>query len=403
MAAQPHRVALLGAGGFATGAHLPAIASTRSLSLVAVYSRSRRSVESLVQAAQKYSSIAANAELGIRGIYCDEDGPEQGLDALLKREDIETVVLALPIAAQPAIIEKAWRAGKSVISEKPIAPSIAEARRLISLSSSASLPPLSGTGSSTSSTRPRWFIAEQFPFTPAFDRAARLVRAGRIGRMRSFNAEIYIQVPKPEGEQNWRKVPDYQGGFLLDGGVHFAAALRHVLPSPILSISASVRQLQPYLPPIDTLQALVTCEDGTTGTLTLSFGLERPSGEKRYVFRGEKGTVEVDFADPRTHVVRLVTVPDPREDDEDDDGCSGPQEPHRMEMEFPAQIGVENEFEAFGKVLSGDETATADVLNRAGSKATLRDLAFIEAAIKSSEEKREISLRELIGEEDWNL
>ncbi|GAA5860327.1 hypothetical protein JCM3774_000381 [Rhodotorula dairenensis] len=397
MATDAHRVALLGAGGFATHSHLPAIAATRSLRLVAVYSRSSRSVQALAQAAKQYASIS-HPELGV---YCDEDGPEAGLDALLNRQDVDTVVMALPIAAQPAIIEKAWRAGKSVISEKPLAPSIAEARRLIDLSTSSasSLPGLS-------TSRPRWLVAEQFTYTPSFDRAARLVRAGRIGRVRSFNVEIYIQVPKPEGEGNWRKVPDYQGGFLLDGGVHFAAALRHILPSPLASLSASVRQVQPYLPPIDTLQALATCEDGTVGTVTVSFGIERPSEDKRFTFRGERGTVEVDFADSRTHVVRLVTLPDEPSSEarqDEHDGCSGPEEPHRMEMEFPAEVGVENEFEAFGLALSSPGTDCAEVLKRCGPRATLRDLAFIEAAIKSSEEKREISLREIVGEKYWEI
>lgn len=188
-------------------------------------------MQALAQAAKKYAATC-HSDLGV---YCDEDGPDAGLDALLKRQDIDTVVMALPIAAQPAIIEKAWRAGKSVISEKPVssplsrgtppgipfrkktdphclarsvqvAPSVAEAHRLISLSTSSdpSVPNLS-------TSRPRWLVAEQFTYTPSFDRAARLVRAGRIGRVRSFNVEIYIQVPKPEGEGNWRKVPDYQG------------------------------------------------------------------------------------------------------------------------------------------------------------------------------------------------
>lgn len=75
-----------------------------------------------------------------------------------------------------------------------------------------------------------------------------------------------------------------------------------------------------------------------------------------------------------------------------------------MEMEFPAEVGVENEFEAFGNALSASaETDTSEVLKRCGPRATLRDLALIEAAIKSSEEKREISLRELVGDEYWSL
>lgn len=96
--------------------HLPAIAATRSLRLVAVYSRSSRSVKALAQAAKKYAATAHDD----LGIYCDEDGPEAGLEALLERDDVDTVVMALPIPAQPALIEKAWRAGKSVISEKPV-------------------------------------------------------------------------------------------------------------------------------------------------------------------------------------------------------------------------------------------------------------------------------------------
>lgn len=108
--------------------------------------------------------------------------------------------------------------------------------------------------------------------------------------------------------------------------------------------------------------------------------------------------------------MRLVTVPVSSENgppvEEQHEGCSGPEEPHRMEMEFPAEVGVENEFEAFGTALSASaesNTGTSEVFKRCGPRATLRDLALIEAAIKSSEEKREISLRELVGEEYWNL
>lgn len=205
--------------------------------------------------------------------------------------------------------------------------------------------------------------------------------------------------------------PDPHSGFLLDGGVHFAAALRHILPSPLVSLSANTRQLQPYLPPIDTLQALASCEDGTTGTVSISFGLRKPSEDKRYIFRGERGTVEIDFSDSRTHVVRLVSMPEPAPPKAGNgtDSCDeGPEEPHRLEMEFPAQVGVENEFEAFGKALGSASAAagsseTAEVLRRCGPRATFRDLAFIEGAIRSSEEKRTVSLKDLVGEDLWDL
>lgn len=42
---------------------------------------------------------------------------DDGLDELLKREDIDAVIVALPIPKQPEIIEKALKAGKHVLSE----------------------------------------------------------------------------------------------------------------------------------------------------------------------------------------------------------------------------------------------------------------------------------------------
>lgn len=83
---------------------------------------------------------------------------------------MQTVVLALPITVQvrypcptcplllanicgqPAIIERAWKAGKNVVSEKPIAKDLAEARRLIELWEGTYKP--KGI---------QWIIAEQFP------------------------------------------------------------------------------------------------------------------------------------------------------------------------------------------------------------------------------------------------
>lgn len=110
--------------------HLPAIASTDSLRLLAVYSRSLASASDLSAAAASHASIQSPVD-----IYADDNDPaaKGNLDALLKREDVKTVILALPITLQPRIIERAWRAGKNVISEKPVAPDLAQARRLMQL------------------------------------------------------------------------------------------------------------------------------------------------------------------------------------------------------------------------------------------------------------------------------
>jgi hypothetical protein len=70
-------------------------------------------------------------------------------------------------------------------------------------------------------------------------------------------------------ETAWRKKPEYQGGFLLDGGVHFIAGTRVLLgPSnPIVRLSAFTKLTRDYLPPVDTVNAIMKTETGITGSL----------------------------------------------------------------------------------------------------------------------------------------
>jgi predicted dehydrogenase len=77
-------------------------------------------------------------------------------------------------------------------------------------------------------------------------------------------------------ETAWRKTPEYQGGFLLDGGIHYIAGLRALLgrdpANRIASLSARTTQLQPHLPPIDTVDAVLQTAQGATGSFSVSFG-----------------------------------------------------------------------------------------------------------------------------------
>jgi len=101
--------------------HLPAIEACPLLSLKAVYSRSKRSAETLAERVDEDIDIYFNAPC-VTG---------HSLDDLLAREDIHAVVIALPIPVQPGIIKKAITAGKHTLSEKPIAPDVKTAIELL--------------------------------------------------------------------------------------------------------------------------------------------------------------------------------------------------------------------------------------------------------------------------------
>jgi predicted dehydrogenase len=94
-------------------------------------------------------------------------------------------------------------------------------------------------------------------------------------------------------ETSWRKTPEYQGGFLLDGGVHFIAGMRCLLGSEAkaTSLSAFTAQHQSYLPPVDTADATVRLKNGGQGTLSISFGTMATGNE--WVIACEGGEVIV--------------------------------------------------------------------------------------------------------------
>lgn len=110
--------------------------------------------------------------------------------------------------------------------------------------------------------------------------------------MNGLIATDYIEL-----DTAWRKTPEYQGGFLLDGGVHMTAALRLILgPTERLSILSAQSQLQkPFLPPVDTVDAVAKTKSGATGVISLSWGSS--FNDQIFEFACEKGVVTLNFDD----------------------------------------------------------------------------------------------------------
>jgi predicted dehydrogenase len=77
--------------------------------------------------------------------------------------------------------------------------------------------------------------------------------------LRIQNADI-VEIPAT----SWRTVPDYQGGFLLDGGVHFVAGLAAML-GPIASVSGTSTLQWEHLAPKDTIHAMCRTDEGVEG------------------------------------------------------------------------------------------------------------------------------------------
>ncbi|KIN06467.1 hypothetical protein OIDMADRAFT_155638 [Oidiodendron maius Zn] len=261
------RVAIIGSGIFVKDSHLLAIQQTSILTLKAVYSR----------------SLASAKSLGVDvDLYSDDSGVGKRYDDLLLRDDIDALILALPITKQPEYIEAALAAGKHVLSEKPIAGDIKRAEQLIQFYKSDKV-----KGNAT------WGVAENFRFLDSFLYARQEVE--KLGRILGFRTKQFGNIKVSDKYYNtaWRTKPDYQGGFTLDGGVHFVAGTRLLLGEEAkpTAVSAFTTLLQEHLPPVDTINAIWSTKSGISGTYSNSFGTTFSGSE--YTIACEKGTVTI--------------------------------------------------------------------------------------------------------------
>ncbi|KAL1968621.1 hypothetical protein VTN77DRAFT_1447 [Rasamsonia byssochlamydoides] len=282
-----NRVALIGAGIYPREAYVPALHKIHA-TLVAIYSRSRKSASELLAEAKKFDGLCAEN----LGVYHDDSPDTGGLDQLLQRDDVTSVIVALPTTVQPAIVQKCLAAGKHVLMEKPIAKDVKEGVALIEEYESQFQP-----------KKLILAVAEQFRFDRAHEKARQLVADGAIGKLVAAHARVWSNVVPGNKwyETEWRKVPDYQGGFLLDGGVHFVALLRYVSSDEIVETAAFTRQTHEYLPPLDTVHAALRFGSGALGTLSMSWASVK--GEYSYNFIGTEGSLTITGAKGGTKLV----------------------------------------------------------------------------------------------------
>lgn len=258
---RPVRIALIGAGAFVRKAHAPSLLELGdAVQIAAVYSRTRRSAE----------SVAETIPYAV-DIYTD-------IEALLADESIEAVDIVLPIPMLPEVVSQALAAGKHVFSEKPIAQSVAEAQALI-----AACRPFGDLV---------WMVGENWRYEEAFQAGARAVQAGRIGQPLFCDLSLQLPIKADYQGATWRNSGEVRGGYLLDGGVHHVAGLR-VLLGEIESVYALTAAHREELPPADTMSAALRFSNGVVGTYLITYAVGSSLGTDAVHIGGSEGSLRV--------------------------------------------------------------------------------------------------------------
>ncbi len=323
---QPLRIAFVGAGLFAQRAHLPVILNDPArYTLHTVYSRTLSTAQALAE--QTPAAI-----------------PTTDLDAVLANPEIDALLLAVPIHAMPALVRRALASGKHLLSEKPLATSLAEGRALVEMYRAQGL-----------EAGQVWVVAENWRYAPAIRRAADVLKQGAIGTPVMFHWAIHagLSPERPEYHTAWRRDGSHPGGLMLDGGVHFVAGLRMVL-GDIDSIQAHQHHARADLPAPDTLTATLRMVNGLVGTFAVTYAVGVP-WMTSLTIAGTEGTLQVNRDTYALYQSDTIT-----------------------EQADSAGDGVAAEWAAFTDIIRAGKPSLAHLYD------ALQDLALVEALLSAA-------------------
>lgn len=171
---------------------------------------------------------------------------------------VEAVYVCTPHHLHREHASLAFRAGKHVLVEKPIAGTLADAAAMVREAASAGV---------------TFMVAENYRFLPPVQEAKRLIEHGRAGRVRLI--QLHEQFPfAPAG---WRSRADLNGGgVLIDGGIHKLSAIAYLAGVPTEIYAAEVPPSQPGLEAEDGAVVITRCADGVVGMINHSWSVVPP-------------------------------------------------------------------------------------------------------------------------------
>ncbi len=137
---------------------------------------------------------------------------------MLQRKDIDVVNVAVPISMNYKISRDVVNAGKHLICEKPLAPNMEEAIDFVKLQKEQKV---------------KIMIGENFRYNEENNIIKKIIEEKRIGDVLYFikhNAFDFEESMNGDSfaSTKWRQHPDFQGGMIMDAGVHDIAELRYI-------------------------------------------------------------------------------------------------------------------------------------------------------------------------------
>lgn len=271
------RVAVVGCGRI-SGKHFEAVARHgQDVELVAVCDRDRAVLERMEK------------EHGVQGY--------DRLDDLLARADADLISICTPSGLHPSQVIRCAKAGRHVMTEKPMATRWADGVAMVRACDEA---------------RVRLFVVKQNRRNTTLQLVKRAIDEKRFGRIFMVHLNVFWARPQSYYDQaKWRGTWELDGGAFMNQASHYVDLLEWLI-GPIADVQAMTGTLARDIEVEDTGVMNVRWRNGALGSMAVTMLAFPKNYEGSLTILGEKGTIRVggvavneiltwDFAEPRDY------------------------------------------------------------------------------------------------------
>ena len=333
------RIGVIGTGLATRLLHLPVLHQMPDRFAIEAFANDTRAP------AEKFAELAG---LTMHGYFADYQD-------LLRRSDIEAVLVAVPIPNLYAIARDTLEAGKHLLCEKPLGVDLAQARAFGELA--------------IRFPDQRILIAENRFYRDDLRLARQLLDSDAIGQIHLMRWHQVAHLVPRDGDYSstaWRQKPVYRGGPHLDAGVHDMAQIR-LLRGNVRTVQAFINDANPTMGGPSDLTMNLRFTDSAIGNYLAAY-LPFPSPDEANEMRlyGTEGTLIV-----RRGRLRLTRL-------------DGLEETYTVESDN----GYFNEWLNFHDAIAHGDAITGTVGQ------SFHNFAIVMAAIDSAEQNRIIDVVE---------
>jgi UDP-N-acetyl-2-amino-2-deoxyglucuronate dehydrogenase len=200
------------------------------------------------------------------------------LQALLAGSEPDLVVLATPSGLHPRQAAEVARAGRHVMTEKPMATKWQEGMDMVQACRDAGV---------------KLFVVKQNRLNPTLQRVKRAVEQGRFGRIVMATVNVFWTRPQSYyDEAPWRGRWDLDGGAFMNQASHYVDMLEWLV-GPVDNVHAYTATLGRDIEAEDTGVMSLRMRSGALASVNVTMLTHGQNFEGSLTLLGERGTVRV--------------------------------------------------------------------------------------------------------------